>query len=57
MSIPAGWTQVLNFFDTALVFEPSRGQLSSDTGLLPNCQFDQRRSEALGRQRRGEGAE
>jgi hypothetical protein len=42
MSIPAAWPQVLDFFDTALAIEPSRGQLSSDTGLLPLRQFDQR---------------
>ncbi len=42
MSIPAAWPQVLDFFDTPLVIEPSAGQLSGDAGLLPMRQFDQR---------------
>jgi hypothetical protein len=42
MSIPADWPQVLDFFGTALVNEPSPGQLTSDAGLLPLRQFDQR---------------
>ena len=42
MSRPAAWPQVLNFFGTPLVIEPSPGQLSSDAGLLPIRQFDQR---------------
>src|SRR5262245_17097728 len=42
MSIPAAWPQVLSFFGTPLVVEPSPGQLSSDAGLLPIRQFDQR---------------
>src|SRR5260370_29307166 len=42
MSIPSAWPQVLDFFGTPLVIEPSSGQLSSDAGLLPICQFDQR---------------
>ena len=42
MSIPAAWPQVLDFFGTPLVIEPSPGQLSSDAGLLPIRQFDQR---------------
>src|SRR5262249_46911776 len=42
MSVPSAWPQVLNFFGTPLVIEPSRGQLSSDTGLLPIRQFDDR---------------
>jgi hypothetical protein len=42
MSIPAAWPQVLNFIGTPLVIEPSPGQLSSDAGLLPIRQFDQR---------------
>src|SRR5262249_53441920 len=41
MSIPAAWPQVLNFFETPLVIEPSRGQLSSDAGLLPIRQYDE----------------
>ena len=42
MSVPAVWPQVLDFFGTPLVIEPSPGQLSSDAGLLPIRQFDQR---------------
>jgi hypothetical protein len=42
MSIPLAWPQVLDFFGTPLVLEPSPGQLSSDAGLLPIRQFDQR---------------
>ena len=42
MSIPSGWPQVLDFFGTPLVLEPSPNQLSSDAGLLPVRQFDQR---------------
>src|SRR5208337_2561718 len=42
MSIPAAWPQVLDFFVTSLVIEPSPGQLSSDAGLLPLRQFDER---------------
>jgi len=42
MSIPSAWPQVLDFFGTPLVIEPSTGQLSSDAGLLPVRQFDQR---------------
>ncbi len=42
MSIPAAWPQRLDFFGTPLVIEPSPGQLSSDAGLLPIGQFDQR---------------
>jgi hypothetical protein len=33
MSIPAAWPQVLDFFGTRLVIEPSPGQLSGDAGL------------------------
>jgi hypothetical protein len=33
---------VLDFFGTPLVIEPSPGQLSSDAGLLPVRQFDER---------------
>jgi hypothetical protein len=40
--IPAAWPQGLNFFGMPLVVEPSPGQLSSDAGLLPVRQFDQR---------------
>ena len=42
MSIPAAWPQVLDFFGTPLVIEPSVGQLSGDAGLLPIRQFDDR---------------
>src|SRR5436309_11565613 len=42
MSVPAAWPQVLDFFGTPLVIEPSPGQLASDAGLLPIRQFDQR---------------
>jgi hypothetical protein len=42
MSIPAAWPKVLDFFGTPLVIEPSPGQRSSDAGLLPVRQFDQR---------------
>jgi hypothetical protein len=41
MSLPGVWPQVLDFFGTPLVIEPSQGQLSSDAGLLPIRQFDQ----------------
>jgi hypothetical protein len=42
VSIPPGWPQVLDFFGTPLVIEPSSGHLSSDAGLLPIRQSDQR---------------
>jgi hypothetical protein len=42
MSLAGFWPQVLDFFGTPLVIEPSPGQLSSDAGLLPIRQFDQR---------------
>src|SRR5262245_17790723 len=42
MSVPRGWPQVLDFFGTPLVIEPSPGQLSSAAGLLPVRQFDDR---------------
>ena len=42
MSIASAWPHTLDFFGTPLVIEPSRGQLSSDAGLLPIRQFDQR---------------
>ena len=42
MSVPAAWPQVLDFFGTPLVIEPSPGQLSGDAGLLPIRQFDER---------------
>ena len=42
MSLPAAWPPFLDFFGTPLVIEPSPGQLSSDAGLLPVRQYDQR---------------
>ena len=42
MSVPLAWPQVLDFFGTPLVIEPSQGQLSGDAGLLPIRQFDER---------------
>jgi hypothetical protein len=42
LSIPSAWPQVLDLFGTPLVIAPSHGQLSSDAGLLPLRQFDQR---------------
>jgi len=42
MILPPPWPQVLDFFGTPLVVEPSAGQLSGDAGLLPVRQFDQR---------------
>src|SRR5262245_50283973 len=40
--LPSARPQVLDFFGTPLVIEPSAGQLSGDAGLLPLRQFDQR---------------
>jgi hypothetical protein len=42
MSLLGDWPEVLDFFGTPLVIEPSAGQLSGDAGLLPIRQFDQR---------------
>jgi hypothetical protein len=42
MSLPGIWPQVLDFFGTPLVVEPSQGQRSGDAGLLPIGQFGQR---------------
>jgi len=42
MSLTGVWPQFLDFFGTPLVIEPSAGPLSSDAGLLPIRQFDQR---------------
>ena len=42
MSIPTTRPQILDYFGTPLVIEPSPGQLSSDAGLLPVRQFDER---------------
>src|SRR4051812_29935290 len=36
MSVPAAWPEVLDFFGTPLVIQPSGGQLSGDAGLLPS---------------------
>jgi hypothetical protein len=40
MSIQPAWQETFLFFDLPIVVEPSAGQLSSDTGLLPIRQFD-----------------
>jgi hypothetical protein len=42
MSLPGDWPEVLDFFGTPLLIEPSGGQPSGDAGLLPIRQFDQR---------------
>jgi hypothetical protein len=42
MSVPGAWPQVLDFFGTLRVVEPSPGHLCSNAGLLPVRQFDQR---------------
>jgi hypothetical protein len=42
MIVPSPWRQVLDFFGTMLVIEPSHGQLSSGAGLLLVRQFDER---------------
>jgi hypothetical protein len=43
MSLQADWQDGLDFFsDRPLVIEPSRALLSSDSGLLPIRQFDER---------------
>jgi hypothetical protein len=42
MSIQPDWQETLDFFGTPLVLEPSAGQLSSDAGLLPVRQLDER---------------
>jgi hypothetical protein len=42
MSVPPGWPQVLDCFGTPISIELSPGQLSSDAGLLPIRQFDER---------------
>jgi hypothetical protein len=58
MRVPDAWPQVLDISGTPLVIEPSPGHLSSDAGLLPVPQFDQRIgltrafAEALGDPRR-----
>ena len=42
MSIQPVWQESLDFFGTPVVLEPSAGQLSSDAGLLPFRQLDER---------------
>jgi hypothetical protein len=42
MSIQPAWQATFTFGDCPLVVEPSAGQLSSDAGLLPFRQLDQR---------------
>jgi Transposase DDE domain group 1 len=42
MSIQPAWQETLDFFGTPLVVEPAAGQLSSDAGLLPFRQLDER---------------
>jgi hypothetical protein len=42
MIISRAWPQVLDFFGTLPVIEPSPGQRSSDAGLLPVRPFGQR---------------
>jgi hypothetical protein len=42
MSIQPVWQETLDFFATPIILEPSAGQLSSDAGLLPFRQLDQR---------------
>src|SRR5271166_3054600 len=43
MSVQPAWQQGLDFFpDRPIVIEPSRAALSSDAGLLPIRQFDDR---------------
>ncbi len=39
MSIPVAWPQVLAFFGTPLIMEPSQGLLSGDAGLFPTRSF------------------
>jgi hypothetical protein len=42
MSLAGVWPQVLDFFGSPLVIEPSPDRLSGDAGLLPIRQFDER---------------
>ena len=42
MTIPAAWPRVLDFYGSPLVIEPLAGQLTSDAGLLPVREFDER---------------
>jgi hypothetical protein len=42
VSIQPVWQETLDFFATPIALEPSAGQLSSDAGLLPFRQLDER---------------
>jgi len=42
LSLPGAWPEVLDFFGTPLVIEPSPETWSGDGGLLPVCQSGQR---------------
>jgi hypothetical protein len=42
MSTQPAWQQTFAFFDRPIVVEPSHAALSSDAGLLPLRQFDER---------------
>ena len=42
MSIQPAWQRTFDFFELPVVIEPSRATLSSDAGLLPVRQFDER---------------
>jgi len=42
MSIQPAWQHTLDFFGTPIVVEPTAGLLTSDAGLLPFRQFDER---------------
>ena len=42
MSVQPAWQQTFAFFDRPIVVEPSHAALSSDAGLLPLRQFDER---------------
>ena len=42
MSIQPAWQRTFDFFELPVVIEPSRATLSSDAGLLPLRDFDQR---------------
>src|SRR6185437_11686152 len=42
MSIQPAWQASFDFFATPVLVQPSQGQLTSDAGLLPFRQFDER---------------
>jgi hypothetical protein len=42
MSIPQAWQQTIASFALPEVVEPSQGQRTSEAGLLPTREFDQR---------------